>query len=272
MTSHDSTPTKSVARPSDRDIHRFFDGDLTEAEREGVQAALASSEHSPVLAGKLAGLGEVRRLVREAVQAELDEPLDAEALFARITARIDGARDEAGRGVERPSMERLSAERLLEAPAAARAAGGGSGPVLRVLDGGRDDGELARSPLEDRARLARRRRIVVALVTGLAAAAALAIAIVRPGEPAGDAPTLTARAEVSTPSMEPSLGDEFRQTEVVAVDFGDNVGTVFSVEGEEGVRYAVVWLADEADEGVPAGPSRGRSRRDERTRGESARL
>ena len=29
--------------------------------------------------------------------------------------------------------------------------------------------------------------------------------------------------------------------------FGANVGTVFSVEGEEGARYAVVWLADESE-------------------------
>ncbi len=34
-------------------------------------------------------------------------------------------------------------------------------------------------------------------------------------------------------------------TEVEQVDFGYSTGAVFSVEGSEGERYAVVWISDE---------------------------
>jgi hypothetical protein len=34
------------------------------------------------------------------------------------------------------------------------------------------------------------------------------------------------------------------------VDFGTNVGTIFAVEGDEGQRYAVVWLDDEGNVSV----------------------
>jgi hypothetical protein len=42
----------------------------------------------------------------------------------------------------------------------------------------------------------------------------------------------------------PTAAEEVARTEVLEVDFGDNSGAIFSVEGEDGERYAVVWLAD----------------------------
>jgi hypothetical protein len=34
-------------------------------------------------------------------------------------------------------------------------------------------------------------------------------------------------------------------TEVIGVDFGESTGTIFSLEGEGGEHYAVVWISDE---------------------------
>ncbi len=259
---------------SDRDIHRLFDGDLSPEEI----ATLIESEKKRDARGisgtrvKLEGLGEVRALIRAATSDESD-PIDADAAWAQIAARIEGASSTETDG-------RVSAPKII-AP---------SRPALRVIEGGLSDKSTDRSGREDsrpteraaeraesappgllqridrtaavrdeetlrRERQVRQRRSIIMVVSGLAAAAAAAIAFLGPtdtGPNTGIDPTTEPPATVATttPVYDPVVEEQLHRTEVIAVDFGANVGTVFSVEGTEGSRYAVVWLADEADKAV----------------------
>ena len=83
-------------------------------------------------------------------------------------------------------------------------------PELHVVPGGRE------------------KRIWGGVATGFAAAAAIFLAV------------LSSPDEPSVPSLAESRG-----TEVVEVDFGENSGTVFNVEGGAGQPLAVVWIDDE---------------------------
>ena len=79
----------------------------------------------------------------------------------------------------------------------------------------------------------RERRIWGVAATGFAAAAAIFLAVMSwPSDPA--------------PSDLPLA----RGTEVLQVDFGDNTGTIFNVEGGAGQSLAVVWI-DEEEVGLP---------------------
>jgi anti-sigma factor RsiW len=83
-------------------------------------------------------------------------------------------------------------------------------PVLRVVPGSRE------------------RRVWGAVATGLAAAAAILLAVIaRPGE------------------QMPTHVEMARGTEVLEVDFGANTGTIFNVEGGAGESLAVIWIDDE---------------------------
>jgi negative regulator of sigma E activity len=150
------------------------------------------------LAGSAEATAELRQwaTMREAladVSADWSGELDSNALFARIEAEI-----EPGAAVD-------------ERPAADDTA-----PVeLRVVPGGRE------------------RRIWGGLATGLAAAAAIFLAVIAWPE------------EQGSPSLEMARG-----TEVVEVDFGANAGTVFEVEGGAGQPLAVIWIDDE-EAGMP---------------------
>ncbi|MBX7194204.1 MAG: hypothetical protein K1X94_19270 [Sandaracinaceae bacterium] len=257
--------------PADREIHRLFDGDLTADERA---ALLASAARDPRISSgtrlKLEALGDLRALVRAATSDE-SEPVDADAAWAQIAARIEGA-------------ESAEVETRASAPKITMAA---SRPALRVIQGGlsesasKDASETRASEVERpaeraesappdllqrieratadrddetkrRERQVRQRRSIIMVVSGLAAAAAAAIAYFGPGE---DRPTPDPVVAVEdhggtedlAPIFDPVADEQLRRTEVISVDFGSNVGTVFSVEGTEGSRYAVVWLADEAD-------------------------
>mgnify|MGYP001815196344 FL=1 len=88
-------------------------------------------------------------------------------------------------------------------------------PVLRMVPGGRE------------------RRIWGAVAGGLAAAAAIFLAVMT--WPGG-----------STPTGAPIA----RGSEVLEVDFGSNTGTIFEVEGGAGEMLAVVWIVDE-EVGLP---------------------
>jgi anti-sigma factor RsiW len=88
-------------------------------------------------------------------------------------------------------------------------------PALRVVPGRRE------------------RRIWGAVATGLAAAAAIFLAV------------MAWPAEQSSESMPVARGSE-----VVEVDFGANTGTIFEVEGGAGESLAVVWIDDE-QVGIP---------------------
>ena len=264
---------------SDREIHRLFDGDLTPEEI----AALLEAEKKRDARGisgtrvKLEALGELRALVRAATSDDSD-PIDADAAWAQIAARIEGA---------------TSAEIETRASAPKIAAGR---PNLRVIEGGLSDktsGERAREPSagfevrasEDRPvdraperaesappgllqridratadrdeetkrreRQVRQRRTIIMVVSGLAAAAAAAIAFLGPGEEPTPDPIVAIEdgpgGGTEAPLEDVVAEEQLRRTEVISVDFGANAGTVFSVEGTEGSRYAVVWLTDEAE-------------------------
>ena len=258
---------------ADREIHRLFDGDLSDADREALVAELRASGRSSDARGKLEGLGEVRALVREAALAADPEAIDADALWAQIDARVTGASADARPSAERLSGERSSAERLVgeraaDRPAGDRAAGDAPArPALRVLDGGASGSTASGAANErpgdgdarERERRVRQRRGMIMLVGGLAAAAAAVIAIVGPGEAPTEDPVVAVNGPGegtgTEPLIDPLTTEQLRRTEVLAVDFGSNVGTVFSVEGAEGSRYAVVWLTDEAEK-APDAPSR----------------
>ncbi|MGF1469102.1 MAG: anti-sigma factor family protein [Sandaracinaceae bacterium] len=95
-----------------------------------------------------------------------------------------------------------------------------AGPPLRVGDGGAEDAPSRprRTPL-----------YVVGAGLALAAAALLALLLRDPAPP-----------PQSTPPEVAAAGSE-----VLDADFGSSTGTIFSVEGQDGARYAVVWISDE---------------------------
>lgn len=220
-------------QPTDRQLHRLVDGDLTEAERVALLAV--QGEEREAVRSKLEALGEVRLLVRAAAEAELErEALDAEAMWAQIAARVEGSRE---------SLTNLDASTETK-PSEAK-------PAFQVIQGGRAPERRERSAdpqMDERQRRVRTRRYGMMLVGVLAAAAAAAIIYLNP---LGTNPTEVATTEPTTvtppEAIEAQASAELQQTEVLAVDFGANVGTVFSVEGDEGARYAVVWLADESE-------------------------
>lgn len=216
-------------------LHRFFDGDLPAEEEREIRRRLAAE---PELRAKIEGLREVRALVRASVAPGLAE-LPSEELWARIEARLEGegarasaARPESAQGVEAGA----SAEERARRPALRAIAGGGSG-----ADGAR--GPAARA--DDGART---RRTVGVIIAGLALAAAILLIVVRPGEPPpGDGGTVADRGEADDGAGGPardSAEEIVMRTEVLEVDFGSNSGAIFSVEGDHGERFAVVWLAD----------------------------
>jgi len=134
--------------------------------------------------------------MREALQdvsERWSRQIDSDALFARIEAEIET-------GTDTDEQPPANEARPIE---------------LRVVPGSRE------------------RRIWGGLATGLAAAAAIFLAVIAwPEEPGA-----------------PSTGLA-RGTEVVEVDFGANAGTVFEVQGGAGQSLAVIWIDDE-EAGMP---------------------
>lgn len=222
-------------RTTDARLHAYFDGELSPSEAAEVREQL---EADPALRAKLGGLGEVRALVRASV-ARAEDEVPSDDLWARIEARI---------------AEAAPAEEADPEPAIAPR------PGLRVIPGGVVEGGSPSSSDEARPGAGapvpldphRRRRLVGVVIAGLALAAAVLLLVLRPGDPPGGvSPEMVAEVDPSTgdpdvaPEPSPESAEElvFR-TEVLEVDFGDNSGAVFSVEGDDGQRYAVVWLAD----------------------------
>lgn len=152
-------------------------------------------EGSEEEAAELRAWGQLRSAMKE-VSADWAGQIDSDALFARIEAAI--AASEASPESPKPEDETV-------AP-----------PIPpRAVPGPRE------------------RRIWAAVATGLAAAAAVALAIVSwPSKPA------------------PPQASTVRGSEVVAVDFGANTGTIFEVEGGAGESLAVVWI-DEEEVAIP---------------------
>jgi anti-sigma factor RsiW len=170
----------------------LFDGELAPEEEAAVREGLEGSEHG---AAELRAWGQLRTALQSTSSAWAGD-LDSDALFARIEAEI---------GASAPSAEPSKpAVEPVMAPEAQPTA-------LRAVPGRRE------------------RRVWAAVATGLAAAAAVALAV------------------LSWPSGPPS---PVRGSEVVKVDFGSNTGTVFEVEGGAGESLAVVWI-DEEEVAIP---------------------
>jgi hypothetical protein len=206
-----------MAGSEDR-LQQYFDGELEGARAESVRAEL---ERNPELRAKLEGLAHLRRLLVDAAEQRGDE-VDSDALFARITAKLATAEDVEDDDpmlppdeatpvhVMRPALKLVANGRTAEAakPAAATKPATSNGPAKK------------------------RNVIWIGVGTALAIAAAVLLIVLDPFG-AGRSPEMPVAAA-------PPPG-----TEVIEVDFGYSTGAVFSVRGQEGERYAVVWISDE---------------------------
>ncbi len=196
-------------------LHRFHDDDLSPEEKAELEKELAAN---PELGKKLEGLREVGAVVRAARTD--DVPIDSDILWSAIEGKI-------------------------ASPVEAK-------PALRAIEGGAPK----TAPVAEDPRT-RRRRIIGIAVGAFAIAAAALLMIYGPPSTEPDTIAEPTLPEVTAPEEtapeETVAATDY--TEVLAVDFGTNVGTIFAVEGESGQRYAVVWLDDvlKRDEGdVPA--------------------
>lgn len=189
-------------------LQQYFDGELSGAEADAVRLELERSEE---LRAKLEGLRRLQVLVRE---HEPEEPVDGDALWSAIQAKLAAASDD-----DEPMFP--TAVRPEPTPGLAPT------PGLKVIDGGKTE----RPSVPDAVRRARQRRgmWLGAAGTITAAAAAVMLFVARPG-------LFTGGTEVGGPPP---------GSEVEEVDFGYSTGAIFSVEGNEGARYAVVWISDE---------------------------
>lgn len=162
-------------------------------------------EESSEVRAKLEGLAHLRTLLTRAAEERGDE-VDSEALFAGITAKLAESS-----GDDDP-MFPASRE-----PEPAR-------PKLGVIPGGKAPEK--RTP--------KRANVVwIGTAAVLAIAAAVLLAVVRPFG-TGD-----------TEPVQPLAKATPQGSEVVDVDFGYSTGAIFSVEGREGERIAVVWISDD---------------------------
>lgn len=179
----------------DEQLLLLFDGELPPKEDAAVRRSLEGSAED---AAQLHAWGQLRTGLKDA-SASWGAKIDSDALFARIEAEIGASADSP------------------ESPAPAQ-----------------DEHTPDVQPIPLRAVPGRReRRIWVAVATGLAAAAAVALAVL--SRPSGPSPQ-----DVSV----------VRGSEVVEVDFGRNTGTIFEVEGGAGESLAVVWI-DEEEVAIP---------------------
>ncbi|MGD8317781.1 MAG: hypothetical protein PVH21_04885 [Myxococcales bacterium] len=183
-------------KTSDEQLLLLFDGELSAEEEAAVRRELENSAEG---AAELRAWGQLRSAMRE-VSDDWAGRIDSNALFARIEAEIaasDASHESPGSAAE--------PEDAAVTP-----------PIpLHAVPGRRE------------------RRIWAAVATGLAAAAAVTLAVVSwPSKPA------------------PPQASTVRGTEVVAVDFGANTGTIFEVEGGAGESLAVVWI-DEEEVAIP---------------------
>lgn len=195
---------------ADEKLQQYFDGELSIEETSEIRAMLEAEdvEGSPELnavRGELATLGRLHDLVNIAAEANSAD-LDGDSIFQEISEGI--------------------------------AQGGG----LRVIRGGAEE---SRSQGMEAWK--------VALPLGaVAIAAAVLFAILGPG--ARDEGPVAEQAldggevliEIDDEHSEPMVHVEAPHgSEVEEVDFGENTGTVFAVEGEAGEPIAVVWISDE---------------------------
>jgi len=121
-----------------------------------------------------------------------------------------------------------SIEAGLEGPAE-----GDGGPALQLIGGGASPSSSSRAP---------------GYVMFALAAAALLIFFIEPS--AAPEPLANNETQTATPEADEEAGLLIIDTapagsEVLAVDFGSNTGTAFTVEGDVGQPVAVLWISDE---------------------------
>ncbi len=233
----------------DRRLHRYFDGDLPAEEREALEREIADDE---VLGRKLVALGDVRTLVRSTAEQSISDA-DSAAMWAAIENGAELGTSPASAKPATASAPQASvandaksprpALRLVGRPSDSTEDRGAPAPTAEIDPASRPSAPVAEDPLTRR-----RRRFGVGIGL-LALAAAVVLAFVRPGDPAPRDGLAT--TDGTTPLDERDGIPDSMRTEVLAVDFGTNVGTIFAVEGTAGQRYAVVWLDDavKIDEG-----------------------
>jgi hypothetical protein len=189
----------------DEKLQQYFDAELAEEEMSEIRAILAESEGDQ---RRLDALARLRELVNLAADADA-EGLDSEEMFDNV---------------------RLGMR---------------TGQSMRVIHGGAEPTREPPKSLEPWK--------LAAPAVMLAIAAGVALALFGPGQTpddsvADDDPVVEESPEIvidddhseAIVHVEPPHGSE-----VIEVDFGENTGTVFAVEGEAGEPIAVVWITDE---------------------------
>jgi anti-sigma factor RsiW len=233
----------------DTKLHRYFDGDLPPEEAAALRRRL---EADPVLRAQLDGLAEVRAVLRAFAEAQAGD-VPSEALWERIEARLGGDRrdrrdvPETGtqplRAAEQGAVDLIAMRDVPETGTQPPAKERIGKRAFRAIAGGRSEERQVTSSSE-----AGRRRTIGIVVAAVALAAAAFLVVLAPdaGGPESQA-SVSARHTVPDrrPSAEPTLSEIVQRTEVLKIDFGNHWGAIFAVEGQNGERYAVVWLEDE---------------------------
>ncbi len=196
------------ARSDDR-LQQYFDGELPQGDADALRLELDSDAE---LRAKLEGLSHLRTLLVAAAEERADE-LDSDTLFASVLAKL---------GDESAASAEAEADAATDTPSPAR-------PALTVVQGGKTPQVRAEPP-------ARSSVVWFGVAVGLAVAAAVLLAVLKPFGLGGSATESGDDAMAGAPPP---------GSEVEEVDFGYSTGAIFSVEGQEGERYAVVWISDE---------------------------
>lgn len=202
---------KSAQPWNDDELQQAFDG---AGESQTIEA-LKASEEGQVRLHKLAHL---RRHLQE--QAAVESPLspsESNALFERVQTELASvdtvAMEDVAEGdvTKRPALELVSPQM----PQAA--------PMVEVVQ----EIEFWKRALP---------------AAGLlAVAAALVLVYLAPSGPQGR----RGLAELDGNEPELIMIADHAGSEVVEADFGDNIGTIFEVEGNAGEPIVVVWISDE---------------------------
>lgn len=194
----------------DETISQYFDGELPEDEASEVRAILQSDAGAKQ---KLDGLTHLRDLIRLAAE-DMSEDVDGASLFAGIQAGIAEDEKQGNRG-------------------------------LTSIDGG--GGKTGARP-----RGVESWKVSIPIAVGLAAAAAILFVIWADNQGPDEVYTAERGLTVEIHDDETTMlmVEAPHGTEVEEVDFGDNTGTVFAVEGDAGEPIAVVWIDDEPEEAM----------------------
>lgn len=199
------------ARSDDR-LQQYFDGELAADDADALRRELEADDE---LRAKLEGLAHLRTLLVAAAEERADE-IDSEALFGRILDKLEAPT--AGAAETSPSAALESA--ALESEAR---------PALKVVDGGKSRATSTERPAGSNV-------VWIGVAATLAVAAAVLIAVLKPFGLGGSSSGTGTDGLAAAPPP---------GSEVVEVDFGYSTGAIFSVEGQSGEHYAVIWISDE---------------------------